>query len=335
MKNLHSLALPALSATFVLTLLILANSTMSSVNAAGPFRCTDGSFFFPVSGIVGWTYGDPAGRDLDAQGYTTVHTGVDVFADEGHGAFVYAPADGYVSRQPGAESVNIVIPGAINVLNGEVGIELYLTHMTHGLAVGQPFRAGDVIGLQYGDHLHFSVGAFIGYDDREIEQTQDPSAYFNAALAFYSETGERQHAGHWCWTAAASSVSIGPGPAPVPPREYVVQAGDTLGGIAATFGVSIEEIAVANGITDVDSLSIGQTLVIPGSGSGVVAAAPPSGEPPPGPPPVSGPRTYVVESGDTLGAIAQRFGTDVDTIVALNNLSNPDVLAVGDTLQLP
>ncbi len=44
---------------------------------------------------------------------------------------------------------------------------------------------------------------------------------------------------------------------------YVVQSGDTLGIIAERFGVSVEEIAEANGITDVNVLEIGQILDIP------------------------------------------------------------------------
>jgi rare lipoprotein A len=41
---------------------------------------------------------------------------------------------------------------------------------------------------------------------------------------------------------------------------YEVQSGDTLTGIAAELGTSVEELAAANGITDPDFLSIGQTL---------------------------------------------------------------------------
>jgi rare lipoprotein A len=41
---------------------------------------------------------------------------------------------------------------------------------------------------------------------------------------------------------------------------YVVQSGDTLSGIAAELGTSVEELAADNGITDVDFLSVGQTL---------------------------------------------------------------------------
>ncbi|MBC8505407.1 MAG: LysM peptidoglycan-binding domain-containing protein [Anaerolineales bacterium] len=46
-------------------------------------------------------------------------------------------------------------------------------------------------------------------------------------------------------------------------EDYVVQSGDTLGIIAERFGVSIEEIADANGITDVNILEVGQALDIP------------------------------------------------------------------------
>ena len=41
---------------------------------------------------------------------------------------------------------------------------------------------------------------------------------------------------------------------------YEVQSGDTLTGIAAELGTSVEELAAANGITDPDRLSIGQKL---------------------------------------------------------------------------
>ena len=41
---------------------------------------------------------------------------------------------------------------------------------------------------------------------------------------------------------------------------YEVQSGDTLSGIAAELGTSVEELAADNGITDPDFLSVGQTL---------------------------------------------------------------------------
>jgi polysaccharide biosynthesis protein PslG len=45
--------------------------------------------------------------------------------------------------------------------------------------------------------------------------------------------------------------------------------------------------------------------------------------------------TYVVQRGDTLFRIAQRLGTTVDTLIALNNITNRDVIVVGQTLVVP
>ncbi len=51
----------------------------------------------------------------------------------------------------------------------------------------------------------------------------------------------------------------------------------------------------------------------------------------------SGPvgRTYTVVPGDTLGAIAARFGTTVQILTQLNNISNPNSIYVGQVIKLP
>lgn len=46
-------------------------------------------------------------------------------------------------------------------------------------------------------------------------------------------------------------------------------------------------------------------------------------------------REYVVQPGDTLTAIANEFGLDIDLILTANGISNPDLLEVGQVLQLP
>ena len=46
-------------------------------------------------------------------------------------------------------------------------------------------------------------------------------------------------------------------------------------------------------------------------------------------------RNHIVLVGETLGTIAQRYGTSIETLVALNQLANPDHLKVGQTLLLP
>ncbi|TXK60978.1 N-acetylmuramidase domain-containing protein [Alkalisalibacterium limincola] len=47
------------------------------------------------------------------------------------------------------------------------------------------------------------------------------------------------------------------------------------------------------------------------------------------------PSQYVVAAGDTLGAIARRFGYSVDELVVANEIPDPDRIAVGQMLQLP
>ena len=46
-------------------------------------------------------------------------------------------------------------------------------------------------------------------------------------------------------------------------ESYVVKRGDTLAEIAAAFGVTVDAIARANGIANIDVIEVGQVLVIP------------------------------------------------------------------------
>ena len=47
------------------------------------------------------------------------------------------------------------------------------------------------------------------------------------------------------------------------------------------------------------------------------------------------PQTYTVQSGDTMGTIAIRFGTSVEALLAANDLTNPNILSVGQVLFIP
>jgi LysM repeat protein len=109
-------------------------------------------------------------------------------------------------------------------------------------------------------------------------------------------------------------------PAPVPgPVTYVVQPGDNLYRISLRFGVPIEAIIAVNRIVNPWYIRAGQLLIIP-SGTAPI--------PPPG-------RTYLVMPGDTVWAIAARFRVTPWSIVALNNLPNPNMIFVGQVLRIP
>lgn len=60
-------------------------------------------------------------------------------------------------------------------------------------------------------------------------------------------------------------------PTPTPAGLYVVQQGDTLGGLAEDFGTTVEDLMAANGLTDANAIQAGQTLLIPSLISGTLA----------------------------------------------------------------
>ncbi|MCO6445369.1 MAG: LysM peptidoglycan-binding domain-containing protein [Anaerolineae bacterium] len=109
---------------------------------------------------------------------------------------------------------------------------------------------------------------------------------------------------------------------------YTVQYGDTLYRISLRFGVSVTAIAQRNNIANINLIYAGQRLVIPGGG----------GTTPPQPTSAPGggtPSVYIVVRGDTLGRIAQRFGTTVSAIAQLNGIANVNLIFVGQRLQIP
>lgn len=106
---------------------------------------------------------------------------------------------------------------------------------------------------------------------------------------------------------------------------YTVQWGDTLSGIAQRFGVSLNALAAANGLSPRSFVYAGQRLRIPGRSS---SPAPPASGSTRG-------RVYIVRRGDTLSSIALRFGVSLHALVRANGLRNPSFIYVGQRLLIP
>lgn len=96
---------------------------------------------------------------------------------------------------------------------------------------------------------------------------------------------------------------------------YTVKPGDSLWNIAREYGTTVDAIKSLNGLSS-DLLRVGQQLLIPGS------TVPSTNQ------------TYIVKSGDTLYAIANTYGTTVDAIKELNNLTN-NMLSIGQNILIP
>lgn len=105
---------------------------------------------------------------------------------------------------------------------------------------------------------------------------------------------------------------------------YIVARGDTLKGLAVRFGTTVQALLAANpNITNANVIYEGQRLTVYVN------------TPPPPPPPPSG-GIYYAQSGDTLRKIAAKFNTTVDVLLRANpQISNPNVIYVGQAITIP
>jgi LysM repeat protein len=115
---------------------------------------------------------------------------------------------------------------------------------------------------------------------------------------------------------------------PAPPQPacgatYIVRYGDTLARIARRCGTTVQALAIANNIYNINLIFAGQVLVIT------------THVPPPPPPPPTLIITYYVQPGDFIARIAARFGTTANAIIAYNRLTHPNLIYPGQILYIP
>jgi len=100
---------------------------------------------------------------------------------------------------------------------------------------------------------------------------------------------------------------------------YTVRSGDTLSEIANKYNVTVQSIALENGISNPNIIYVGQVLRIETVRYNVHA---------------TGNIIYLIRQGDTLSGIAQRYGTTVNELVRLNDIQNPNLIYVGEKLRI-
>ena len=204
-------------------------------------------------------------------------------------------------------------------------------------------RAGDPIGLggntgrSTGSHLHFET-RFLGQainpaeiiDFENCVPIQDSYVFHNIKI-----NGRKSN----IYTSSADQLVY-----------HRVKSGDTLGKIARIYGTTVGELCRLNGIRPTTVLRIGQSLrcsagenytarrprilnqdkktirveAQPEAVNAVQAEA--SGE-------NAQPIYHKIQSGDTLGAIAQKYGTTVSKLCQLNGIKRTTILRLGRTLR--
>ena len=97
---------------------------------------------------------------------------------------------------------------------------------------------------------------------------------------------------------------------------YTVVAGDTLSAIASKYGTTYQKIASDNGIANPNLIYPGQVLkIVTGTNAGNTT-------------------TYTVVAGDTLSAIAKKYGTTYQKIASDNGILNPNLIYPGQVLKI-
>lgn len=152
-------------------------------------------------------------------------------------------------------------------------------------------------------------------------------------------------------------------------QTYVIQDGDTLGKIAAKFGVERKSLLEANRLSEGQPIYIGETLMVP---AGAAAPAPGPAAPAtnvakttpqiPAPPVPTGhaadankpapvkqdsivvgetkktapasTKLHTVAKGDTLTSLSKKYGTSVESLKTANGLRT-DAISLGQSLKIP
>ena len=216
------------------------------------------------------------------------------------------------------------------------GLETIYGHLSKQLVkVNDIVRAGDPIGLggntgrSTGSHLHFET-RFLGQpinpshiiDFENCVPIHDTYVFHNVKI-----NGRKSN----IYTSGDQLVY------------HRIKSGDTLGKIARMYGTTIGELCRLNGIRPTTTLRIGRVLRCSAgenytprrpkikaqaqveAQTEAVASLNAETE--------GQPVYHKIQSGDTLGAIAQRYGTTVSRLCELNGITRTTILRLGRTLR--
>ena len=116
--------------------------------------------------------------------------------------------------------------------------------------------------------------------------------------------------------------------AAAPAGSHTVVTGDTVSGIARSYGTSASAIVSANGLDSRAFIRAGQVLTIPSGQSSSAPAQTSTTSTASG-------SSHTVVAGDTVSGIARAYGTTQSAIVSANGLDGRGFIRAGQTLSIP
>lgn len=291
------------------------------------------SFTIPIDSPIKVTskYG-PRGRRM--------HRGIDLKVQVGD--TIRAAFDGKVrirAYQRGGYGYYLVLrhPNGLETVYGH--LSKFISNENDIVRAGQPIGLGGNTGRSTGSHLHFET-RFLGQtlnpadliDFTEGVPHKDMYVFRNVKI-----NGRKSN----IYTSDDTQMVY-----------HRVKSGDTLGKIARRYGTTINELCRLNGIKSTTTLRIGQSLRCSASSSAVNAseqttvkqatvkattaavASLPENKAKNEPTEATGEPVYhKIQSGDTLGAIATKYGTTISKLCELNGIKRNTILRLGRTLR--
>ena len=146
---------------------------------------------------------------------------------------------------------------------------------------------------------------------------------------------------------SANAVALTPAKAPenvAPVSTYTVERGDSLWSIAKKHGLTVNELAKANNLSSGTALKPGRKLIVPGKPGQPAATVATTEAPSVDKAAIAAAvakasngegAKHTVQSGESLGVIARKYGISVGELAAANNITDPSKVRAGQSLVIP